>query len=798
MLVLAGSSAAAQSSSPAAALYRKLHDVGLDSTKVYRIRDATFDREDLHFAFNDGWLILGQQIEGHVTSAFFVGDGDILLIPPNLDERSSLALFTGEAVLEEKFTSAYLRFFDDKLIDDLSPWLHEGTNPDLFATSNSAAQELARTDALRLLMAYVNAPADAEHPVRFLHARVSGIKHGIFDIFYDQAASEQISVGQIQHSEGGLPFYNVWTSFRSRSHRESVAEATHLPLTARKFTIKTTVHPPDAIDGDVTIDLEASQANTRGVLFELSRFLKVSSVTMNGRPVEFLQNEAVEGSRIARDGNDFVSVVLPHAPEAGKPFQLRFVYSGSVLSDAGGGLLYVGARGTWYPNLGLSMAMFDLQFRCPDEWTLVATGRQVSTAESNGEQITHWISDHPIPVAGFNLGHYRESSVQAGQTTVESFNASGVERAFPSVAPPPLSPTLVPGREDRHQALAPPLLPPRPAGEAVANEAAATIDYLSSRIGAFPYPTLALTQMPGDLSQGWPGMIFLSSFVFVPDQQRGPRANSDFNRVLFDKLMVPHETAHQWWGDSVYWASYRDQWLSEALANYCAMMEFENDSPKDFRTVLEFYRSHLAEKGPEGRQNREAGPVTLGYRLNSSIFPGGYELIAYGRGTWLIHMLREFLRDGTREHGKQGSDDLFFSALKSLQHDLAGKQMSTHDFEQAFERVLPKSLDYEGKPSLEWFFEGWVNGTAMPKYRLANVHIDRKARSSRATAKLLQEDAPDDLVTSVPIYAELGKGNLEFLERVFADGNETTISVRVPEGTRKLVVDPHNTVLTEP
>ena len=34
------------------------------------------------------------------------------------------------------------------------------------------------------------------------------------------------------------------------------------------------------------------------------------------------------------------------------------------------------------------------------------------------------------------------------------------------------------------------------------------------------------------------------------------------------KLVIPHETAHQWWGDLVLWNSYRDQWISEALANY--------------------------------------------------------------------------------------------------------------------------------------------------------------------------------------------------------------------------------------
>jgi len=138
------------------------------------------------------------------------------------------------------------------------------------------------------------------------------------------------------------------------------------------------------------------------------------------------------------------------------------------------------------------------------------------------------------------------------------------------------------------------------------------------------------------------------------------------------------------------------------------------------------------------------------------------------------------------------------AVLRTLQHDYSCKQMSTRDMQRAFERVLPKSLYHEGKPSLDWFFNGWVNGTAMPKYQLSGVRFERKGTTLRASGKLLQNDAPGDLVTAVPIYAELARGDLRFLSRVFADGDETTITLTVPAGTRKLVVDPHGTVLTSP
>src|SRR5207302_765879 len=173
--------------------------------------------------------------------------------------------------LEENFTSAYFRFFDDHFLEELEPALRKGENPEIVAKANAAAKELAKTDALRLLLAYVNAPADVRSQ-RFLHTRVVGATHSTFNIFYDEAAPEQIGVGQVGYAAGGFAFYNVWTSFISRSHRGEEPSATAgLPLLPKWFHVKANVRPPESLDGDAELELEVLQPNTRGVLFELSR-----------------------------------------------------------------------------------------------------------------------------------------------------------------------------------------------------------------------------------------------------------------------------------------------------------------------------------------------------------------------------------------------------------------------------------------------------------------------------------------------------------------------------------------------
>jgi hypothetical protein len=117
--------------------------------------------------------------------------------------------------------------------------------------------------------------------------------------------------------------------------------------------------------------------------------------------------------------------------------------------------------------------------------------------------------------------------------------------------------------------------------------------------------------------------------------------------------------------------------------------------------------------------------------------------------------------------------------------------------QRAFEENLPASLRFEGKPSLSWFFDEWVNGTAIPKLELSNVKLTPEKTATLVSGTILQKDAPQELVTSVPLYAVINeKKNPVLVARVFADGNESTFRIKAPVGTRKLLIDPYQTVLT--
>ena len=201
--------------SGAEALYEKLRTVGLDASRVYQIREASLERSSLHISLNDGTIAFTQDVAGRITGAFFEGDGEVLLVPPDSTERSSMALFTGAAILEEGFATAYLRFNDDTF-KELEPFLRPSREDSqaFIARWNDTARVLAQDDALRLFTSFsrllpLNTPTTGQISKsaldpkdQMLHLRVQGRKLGAFDLFFDLTAKEQVSAGQLKKVDG--------------------------------------------------------------------------------------------------------------------------------------------------------------------------------------------------------------------------------------------------------------------------------------------------------------------------------------------------------------------------------------------------------------------------------------------------------------------------------------------------------------------------------------------------------------------------------------------------------------------
>jgi hypothetical protein len=479
---------------------------------------------------------------------------------------------------------------------------------------------------------------------------------------------------------------------------------------------------------------------------------------------------------LARRGNDLFAVIFPRALEKDRPVKLSFAYSGPVMFNAGEELLYVGARGTWYPNSGPAYSNYDLTFDYPEAWSLVATGKPAGSSLQNGRRTSRFVTEKPIARAGFNLGKFEIATASAGNVAVHAYAGKNVEHELAARE----------ARAGRH---------PQPAREVrqIAEQAASSVRFLSGELEAFPYSNLEVTQIPGVISQSWPGLIYLSSSAFLDREERQALGMRDqYEELLLSRLMLTHEAAHQWWGDAVDWISYRDEWIIEALANYCALMMLEKDEPQSMRIALDYYKSQLLKETATGNSIvGDAGPVTLGIRLTSSKFPQAYEHVVYGRGTWLIHMLRTMLREASG----QDNDELFYKALKGLLARSPSHKVSTQDLQRAFEDVLPDSLAYDGKKSLDWFFDTWVNDASIPQFTLQDVRLASAGGKLKITGVIQESHAAKDQVTAVPLFAVDESGKPRFLALVFADEAKTEFTLNAPAGTKQLLLDPEGSVL---
>ena len=166
-----------------------------------------------------------------------------------------------------------------------------------------------------------------------------------------------------------------------------------------------------------------------------------------------------------------------------------------------------------------------------------------------------------------------------------------------------------------------PTLPPSPAGflKQLAREIDSSIRFYELYSGPFPFRNLGVSQIPGAFGQGWPGLLYLSTLSFLPDEAQYRAGLSPTGRAFFTDVVPFHEVAHQWWGNVVGWSSYQDQWIDEAIAEYLALQFADSKKTQDhpLNTWLTNYRKRLTTKAEgEDRAPGDIGPVIAGRRLN--------------------------------------------------------------------------------------------------------------------------------------------------------------------------------------
>lgn len=754
--------ATAQAPLDAREVLDQLRNVAVDPGQVYVLRDAQIVRDRVRFYFNRGFVGFLTRAGGEITGAVFSGDGEVLLIPPNPIEKRNLSEFTKSPILEERFSSVYLRFTDRTAQELLAvarrPDPEDPEQPTGFVERwNPLVRALAPTYSGRIL---VDLLGDRTFP--YFLARIQGVNLPTLEVADDERVPEAISVGAVQRQ--GETFYaDSWCSFPSRTSEARFPALLEGPALVQSYAIETRLLADKSLEGQAELVIESLSRSDRVLPFELSHWLKVSEVKdESGRTLTVLQYPSSEESQGSARKDDWIEVILPAAHPVGEKFRLVFHYKGSVITDVGNGVLYVGARGSWYPSrqLGRSAA-YDLTFHYPQGLTLVATGNRVEEKTSEGWTESRWRSDGVFRVAGFNLGPYHSVSRQVRNVGVEVYATqeaeARLEERHAAVQGSEIVRTTPVGPEGQKFRLFPRLVAPlRPTAflDSVAERAVRAVEYYNTLFGSFPYPRMAISQIPGDFGQGWPELVYLPTTSFLLTSERTEMGLGGKSHDLVNQSILAHEVAHQWWGNLVGWKTYHDQWLSEGLASYAAALYLghEKDGERNFRDLLRMYKSDLLSKTKTGATVESGGPIWLGQRLSNSLNPGGYDAIIYNKACWVLHMLRGLLRDSA-----SGSDERFFQMLRDFLAAHRGEEVSTEDFIHHAEKYMSPASDLDRDRRLDWFFNEWVYGTGVPTYQVATTTKRLAPGKYLVQGTIEQSGVSPDFQMLVPVVAVMGK-----------------------------------------
>jgi len=762
-------------------LIQAIREAGLDPGECYRVRDVSFARDEAQVFLTDGYLLFGKAVNGRRTTAVFSadtegGDAELLLLPPTHAERTALGKHTGTPNLEEHFTTAIFVFADGterEIMEQIAanPYIKKAPEMGVLLTEKwaSVVRNVDSSFGLRLAMDLLspNVPRKG-----FFGAAFGGKHLGAFDLVYDSRAREPMIAGQ-SVANG----FDIWTSFVPRSFRGR----TYAPeFQLSDYRIDSTIDADLKMHCITKVKLTVA-ANQEGALpFEISKQMQVTSGLIDGEPVELLTNPAPRSSIESPYGNDLF-VLAPAKPLiTGRTYEVEMRSEGKVITDAGNHVYFVASRGSWFPGRDLQFTKFDLTFRYPKELDLVASGELLDEHLEGDLKVSHRATQAPVRLAGFNLGVYERAIVKRPGLTIEICANKSLEKALQARPMPDtswLTSTVAGRRPNRDPSAIPPALvqPPSPVErlQALASDLGDAMDFYASLFGPSSVKTLEVAPVPGRFGQGFPGLIYLSTFTYTQ-----PAGMDQKQNTFFTELLDAHEAAHQWWGNVVTSPGYHDDWLMESLANYSALMYLEKKKgPKAIDTILQSYRSELLakpflrqdEKAPEARDTVESsGPVVQGTRVD-----GNWNTVVYGKGSWIIHMLRR----------KMG-DDAFLRMLAGLRKQFEDKTISTEEFRILCASFLPpKSTD----PKLESFFDQWVYGTGVPEVKL-DYKISGKAPLWRVTGTVTQKGVGEDFTAEVPVEIQLGKSKPIFVV-VRASNEAATFSVTAKALPTKVGID---------
>ena len=496
-----------------------------------------------------------------------------------------------------------------------------------------------------------------------------------------------------------------------------------------------------SFNGRVTTTVLSLRPGLQAVVLDMDRRLEVRSVTVGGKALPYDRPSDSLVVRLARPAKlrDTVRFTVEyHAPivqgrglyffqeEPGRPHRPQQVYSGG------------GTDGNprWLPTLAAphDKATWEMIATVPARLTVVSNGRRVSDRTiGRGLRTTHWSQEKPAST-------YLISLVAAPLVRIQD-RWRGVPLSYYVYA------------ED--SALARPLFGMTP-----------DVMETFTRLTGVPYPWHNYAQVTAaDFIGGMENVGATTLVDWLPD----PRAYRD--RPWYRVTLIPHELAHQWFGNLVTAENWANYWLHEGLAQFMPGQYWGakqgRHAEEDF--YLDEYREYLA------RDARRRTPLAA---YNSSV--------VYPKGALVMQMLKQHL-----------GAERFWAAINRYLTDHAYGSATSDDLRQAVLHATGESLP--------WFWSQWIYQAGHPEFQVT-ADYDSTARALTLTVRQTQTDTSTPDTAGVrfttpaafraPVAVRVGTSGGDIVAHAVIDRREQTIRIEnVPEPPTMVVFDDENAVL---
>ncbi len=273
------------------------------------------------------------------------------------------------------------------------------------------------------------------------------------------------------------------------------------------------------------------------------------------------------------------------------------------------------------------------------------------------------------------------------------------------------------------------------------------IDFFAKKFGEYPF-----------IKEKYGVAEFLWQLGAMEHQTiTGIGSNFVGGKKFFTDVYV-HELSHQWFGDAVSPATWKDIWLNEGFATYCEAL----------------YSEHI---GGEGAL-QSSMMSKFQHNFSGTVYnpDNMFGSTVYDKGAWVLHMLRHEVGDST-----------FFKILHTYYETYKYKNASTADFIKVCEKISGKDLTQ--------FFNQWVfDGTG-------DIDLDYswqyfKQKNNYAIVLKLKQTQSGFKKYEFPLDVEIKyDDSTSIVKNFYIKELQTKVDINVNKKPEDLVMDPDNWLL---